>query len=353
MEDIFISYRRDDAKSAAGRLYDRLSQHFGENRVFMDVDDIAAGSDFFQTLQFTLQHCSAVLVVIGRDWTGRDQATGRHRIDDPDDFVHIEVRAALERGIPVLPVLVDGAGLPPPDRVPVALQPLLRRQAVEIRHARFREDADHLAAELAASIGGRRRLGMPRGVAIGLLVAALIVAAGIGYWRLNDALQLRAEPAQISAAVAQATLVRLNFYDARRNPGGAGHAAEFRTVAIGDQVVVVDRAAGLMWQNGDFAGPLTQPEAGSVIDRLNAAGYGGASDWRLPTLDEAMSLMTPRATGAYHLAPQFNTRSAPFIWTADRHGDDAGWVVYYHDGIGVPESEHFNAYVRAVRTARR
>ena len=114
MAEIFISYRRDDTRAEAGRLHDRLAARFGHRQVFMDVADIAPGEDFEQRLQTTLDSCAAVVVVIGRDWFGHDEATGGARLTDPGDFVHIEVQAALARGIPLFPVLVGGAKMPSP-----------------------------------------------------------------------------------------------------------------------------------------------------------------------------------------------------------------------------------------------
>ena len=97
---IFISYRRDDSGYAAGRLFDRLSQRFGRDRLFMDIDTIGLGVDFAHSIDEAIAGCDVVLAVIGRDWLTAADAQGRRRLDDPQDFVRQELVAALSRDIP-------------------------------------------------------------------------------------------------------------------------------------------------------------------------------------------------------------------------------------------------------------
>ena len=250
MAEIFISYRRDDARAEAGRLHDRLAARFGHAQVFMDVADIAPGEDFEQRLHTTLGRCVAVVVVIGRDWLGRDPVTGGTRMADPGDFVHIEVRAALARGIPVFPVLVGGATMPARAEIPDALTPLLTRQAIELRDARFSDDVAPLIEALGAVVRlqpGRRLARRP--VLIGLCAALVLGASYVGYRSLGPAaLQLRSEPAPMTSAAVSAMLVRHDFFDARRNAAGRGPVVRLEARAIGDAVVVVDRSTHLMWQ---------------------------------------------------------------------------------------------------------
>jgi len=136
MNGIFISYRRDDAPGYAGRLYDRLAAHFGGERVFMDVQGIEPGVDFFEAIERALGSCEILIVLIGKDWLATDSA-GRHRLDDPADFVRLETVTALSRGIRVVPVLVEGAQMPRADQLPPDLLPLARRQAVELSHKQW------------------------------------------------------------------------------------------------------------------------------------------------------------------------------------------------------------------------
>lgn len=131
MTGIFISYRREDSAGYAGRLYDGLRQHFGAERVFMDVAGIEPGMDFEIEIEKAIGACDAVLVVIGRHWLEVSGPKGR-RLDDPKDFVRLEVAAAARREVRVVPVLVGGAAMPSADQLPDVLKPLARRQATTL-----------------------------------------------------------------------------------------------------------------------------------------------------------------------------------------------------------------------------
>jgi hypothetical protein len=135
MPRLFISYRRDDTPGEAGRLADQLRARFGDDQVFLDVDAIHAGDDFPRVIDRALAECHAMLVLIGRSWVQSVDATGRRRLDDPQDFVRLEVEAALRRNVRVVPVLVRGSILPKPEHLPVTLHPLLQRQAFELADA--------------------------------------------------------------------------------------------------------------------------------------------------------------------------------------------------------------------------
>ncbi len=153
---VFISYRRDDAAGEAGRLADHLLKRFGADRVFLDIETIESGDDFVQVLQRSLQETAAVLVVIGRQWVDIRNAAGKRRLDDPADFVRQEVEAALGRGVPVVPVLVQGAPLPRAEDLPTPLAPLVTRQTATLDHAEFHADAERLCDRLAPLIARGR-----------------------------------------------------------------------------------------------------------------------------------------------------------------------------------------------------
>ncbi len=95
MPKIFISYRRDDSAAHAGRLYDRLEYHFGQGQVFMDVDAIKPGVNFIETVQQAISECDGLVAVIGSDWLQVTDASGARRLDDPADFVRLEIATAL------------------------------------------------------------------------------------------------------------------------------------------------------------------------------------------------------------------------------------------------------------------
>lgn len=147
---IFISYRRDDSAGYAGRLYDRLIQHFPKERLFMDIDDIPPGYDFVDVLENAIKACNVVLVIIGKQWVSIPNAEGKRRLDDPRDFVRIEVATALQRNVRVIPLLVGGAVMPLPAELPPDLEKLVRRQAVVINNHSFHPDVDRLIKALNA-----------------------------------------------------------------------------------------------------------------------------------------------------------------------------------------------------------
>jgi hypothetical protein len=123
-------------------------------KVFMDVGSIPPGVDFVELIQWAVQGCDVLLVMIGRQWVSITDEDGRRRLDNPDDFVVLEVRAALDRGIPVVPVLVDGARLPRLEELPESLRPLVRRNAVRVGVESFRSDADRMIEQLTDMVPG-------------------------------------------------------------------------------------------------------------------------------------------------------------------------------------------------------
>lgn len=142
MPRIAISYRRADSAAISGRLFDRLSQHYGIGSVFMDIDEIPFGIDFREHIAEVLSTCDAVVVVIGPRWFGGEAP---RRIDEPTDPVRIEVQTALERRVPVIPVLVDGAIMPTAEQLPQPLQNLAFRNACEVATGRdFHAHVDRL-----------------------------------------------------------------------------------------------------------------------------------------------------------------------------------------------------------------
>jgi hypothetical protein len=153
MPEIFLSYRRDDAASAAGRLADRMRERFGGDSIFRDLDSIGAGDDFPDTIREAIRAAAAVLVVIGRRWLDARDAGGGRRLDDPGDYVRLEIETALALGVQIFPVLVEGAQMPREVDLPPTLAPLARRNAWELSERRWSYDAEQLAAQLIESVG--------------------------------------------------------------------------------------------------------------------------------------------------------------------------------------------------------
>lgn len=131
---IFISYRRGVDNGEARSLYYQLERFFERDRLFMDVDDIPVGADFVEYLDGQVAQCNALIAVIGRGWCSHIQ-----RLADDEDFVRIEIEAALKRGaeIPIIPLLIDGNTLPAREELPEVLHPLRRRNGVPIRHESY------------------------------------------------------------------------------------------------------------------------------------------------------------------------------------------------------------------------
>jgi hypothetical protein len=151
---IFINYRRDDTGGSAGRLSDSLTDYFGPERVFRDVDGIAAGANFEEVLHRTAQDADAMIVLIGRQWARITDDNGQVRLHDPNDWVAREIAAGLQRGIPIYPVLVESAVMPRADELPPALKPLARYNAISISDQRWASDVVRLARIVAIDIPG-------------------------------------------------------------------------------------------------------------------------------------------------------------------------------------------------------
>jgi uncharacterized membrane protein YhaH (DUF805 family) len=135
MPTIILSYRRDDTGAIAGRIFDRLVGHYGADQVFMDIDSIPFGLDFREHIQETLKRCDVLLAIVGKNWAAPDEKGG-FRIAEENDWVRIEVEAALAKKIPVIPVLIDNASLPAPASLPEGLRNLVFRQAAPVDSGR-------------------------------------------------------------------------------------------------------------------------------------------------------------------------------------------------------------------------
>jgi TIR domain len=118
MPHVFISYRRDDSAASAGRIFDRLIDRFGEENVFRDIDTIEPGAEFAEVIAEHIARCDALIAVIGREWLNARDAEGRRRLDDPKDFVRVEVREALRLNKLVIPALVEGVAMPEEAKLP-------------------------------------------------------------------------------------------------------------------------------------------------------------------------------------------------------------------------------------------
>jgi hypothetical protein len=153
MSDVFLSYRRDDAASATGRLADRLAQEFGPEHIFRDVESIAAGEDFLERILAALHQAKLMIVVIGPRWLDAHDAAGARRLECPDDYVRLEIRSALGMELPLIPVLVDGARVPRITELPEDLKPLASRHAIELTDRGWGSETNDLLRVLTERYG--------------------------------------------------------------------------------------------------------------------------------------------------------------------------------------------------------
>jgi hypothetical protein len=203
---LFISYRREETAGHAGRVYDAVAGRFGDRNVFMDVN-LAPGIDFVEQIANAVGACDVLLVVMGPRWATTPDDERRSRLEDPNDFVRLEVETALRRpDVSVIPLLVAGAHMPDPDELPESVRALSRRNALELSDLRWRYDIGRLvstleellegpsvASDVAAPApdrrgppahrpGGRRRLASASAIVAALAlgaVAAVLALAGV------------------------------------------------------------------------------------------------------------------------------------------------------------------------------
>lgn len=303
MTDVFISYASEDRESAA-RLASALETRGWS--VWWDRK-IIIGQSFDQAIERALENAKSIVVL----WS-------KHSISS--EWVKNEAALAVERGV-LVPALIDSVMLPLEFR---------RKQTADMvdwngnaMHEGFQALCDGVAAK--AGITGQNQTKTSKQIH-----------------------KLRSAAATLSSNQVDVMLVKQGLYDKTRNASGKGVVHQYEPQIAGDEVVIVDHATGLMWLKGGFdAMDLT--DAASNINRLNAEIFAGFNDWRLPTLEEAMTLMEPQAHDNFHIDPVFQ-KGVNFIWTADRTPNGRGWVVYFHDGILAAENIEFNAWTRPVRS---
>jgi len=155
MPDIFVSYRRSDSSDVTGRIFDVLRRTFGKDCLFKDFESIPYGTDFRKEIAHGVERCRILLAIIGREWLNVEDDAGRRRILNPDDFVRIEISSALERKIPVIPVLVQGAPMPAARDLPPSLESLAFQNAAKVRaDPDFHNDMEALCTQISRYLYG-------------------------------------------------------------------------------------------------------------------------------------------------------------------------------------------------------
>lgn len=186
---MFISYRRDDSAGHVGRLHDALAARYGSQQIFVDIDHIGPGEDFVRALDDAVAKSMVMLVVIGKRWIVDE--SGYSRLQNPNDFVRLEVVAALRRDIMVIPVLVQGAAMPTARELPRDLHDLTTRNAIELSDLRWKEDTARLIADLdriVKALYAPKKLdsktpSAPRRKWVKWVVPAVLLVGAVGYVR--------------------------------------------------------------------------------------------------------------------------------------------------------------------------
>ena len=175
---VFLSYRRQDSASFCGRVYDRLIAHFGAANVFRDIDSLAPGDSFAEKIREYISQCDAVIVLIGTQWLSIADAAGRRRLDDPGDFVRMEIVEAAVQEKLVVPALHDGAPMPGPQDLPLEIAFLAQRNAIELTDRHFASDMKQLVDALSKASSGSRDAGRK---------APVLVSGKVRSWWLTSA----------------------------------------------------------------------------------------------------------------------------------------------------------------------
>ena len=224
MSDIFVSYRRSDGGGYAGRIFDALCKAFGPRAVFRDVDTIQSGIRFPQEISTHLDQCRVFIPIIGQGWIHAAQADGKRRLEDPEDWVRIEIDTALKRGVCVIPVTVGGATMPAAADLPEPLRELALLQARDLRDGdTWNADLKLLLHRIARELG-RTTLSRRRHILAGMAGVALIgIAAGSWTHPRNPFRQLQPDLAAEPVILFDTT----NKRDVNQRLGGPTAPAEF------------------------------------------------------------------------------------------------------------------------------
>ncbi|MEL7032036.1 MAG: TIR domain-containing protein [Pseudomonadota bacterium] len=280
MAKVFISYRRADSQHAVDRLYAGLSRQMAEPKrdIFMDVDNIPLGVDFEDHLSSKVAECETLLCVIGPNWLSEIQA----RAEDPKDFVRIEIEAALKRGIPVVPILLDGAPVPAEHQLPPSIRALSRRNGTEIRRATFEANVETLARGLGlkesaqvqkSGVSAPSKRSSSRGMIAAVSILALI-SGGAGVWfgdlfgiqRLLASNSTTADRASEGAGVTKEEPA-MTLEDALANPDDPPGSAPDFSALVEERIV----GKGLDDAASERESPADAAARGALVERLQRA----------------------------------------------------------------------------------
>lgn len=277
MSRIFVSYRRNDVPDMVGRIYDNLSRSFRRHEIFKDVDSIRIGMDFRIVIHEALEHCRIVLVAIGPNWLNSQNERGQRRLEDPDDFVRLELESAFARGATIIPLLIGGAEMPPQPMLPETLRRLTFLQALPVRRdPDFERDFHRLKREIERVLPTKRRRGLILvGAAAGVAALAAVIWLFGTWWMAPSPRIATTQLPANSAQTPQATVSEAPPNPAPANPSIVAEQPGDREKATAAANAVMRSIAkkefGLLWdtQTSDWYKKLFENNRESFL--ANAA----------------------------------------------------------------------------------
>jgi hypothetical protein len=338
---IFVSHSSKDAKIVASVCRGLEARGF---HCWLSSRDIPAGGNYQESIDTAIARAQALLLILTA-----------HAMESSEILKELSLASAY--GIPVIPARAE-------DVTPTGAfrYELSTRQWVDL-FGDLDPALDSLAEQIGKPDDTGARMPRPQGLAQRAVLPWLLGAGAVLTLCIlaflativpmhHKPLALRSTPATLTHLQIVAMLTKNDLYDARINAVGHGPAHLYEHRVIGDAVVVIDHATGLMWQKSGSRDSMPLAEAANYIKNINAKSVAGFTGWRLPTLEEAMSLMEPKPVGDYHISAEFEVGMREnFIWTADRtKTGERGFVLYFSDGFVASEAPEFNAWVRAVGT---
>lgn len=309
MGGIFISYRRSDAEGWAGRLSDSLKAELGRVNIFRDIDDIPPGVEFDTYIADAVGSCEVLIALIGPHWLTVTEKSGRRRLDDPRDFIRLEIATALNRNVRVIPALVGNAQIPAKEELPEDVQALARRQAYELSDNRWADDCRKLASVLKPLTKRTGRFNASV-AAVGFAIALLIAGGyGVKLWRDHQSEIARQEAeakaktdqeriAQETAAREEAEKKRLAQKEVERKTASAWKAA----------VVQAENASGAASQSAASAAKYAS-DATIYFGRVSTAP-AAAEGYRMPTRVSNETIQAVQAAVADAAAARGRARTA-------------------------------------------
>jgi len=266
MPKLIISYRRSDSDAMAGRIRDNLVAYYGNDAVFIDVDNIPFGKDFRDHIREAFGHHDHMLAVVGQKWLGPRKG-GRARIQEESDPVRVEIEMALQRSIPMVPVLVNGARMPKPEDLPDSLKAFLFRNAAEVDSGRdFRQYMERLIRSIDSILGLRARTPGAAGRLRPMFwfsgIAALLLIGAAGFFA-RDVLQPNVAK-DIAAAPAGDTAVDFSAYPVGKDPVAARPYLNKYGISV-DNMVPQDSEIVLINNRGLYEGGGVMPSASQIF----------------------------------------------------------------------------------------